>query len=68
MSAHQYDHSLEALRALLLAASKLRLRIIPHAFVVTRFSEWDELTSAMSLAERAISQAEMAKLEQVTGD
>jgi len=46
-----------ALEGMLLASSKLRLRVNHHAVVVTKFSEWDELTEAMRNGERMVKSA-----------
>lgn len=46
-----------ALEAMLLAASKLRIRANHFAPNLAKFSEWDELTEAMRKAERILRQA-----------
>lgn len=43
-----------ALEGLLLAASKLRIRVNHHAPNLVKFSEWDELTEAMRTGERVV--------------
>lgn len=43
-----------ALEAMLLAASKLRIRAIHHAPNLSKFSEWEELAEAMRKAERIL--------------
>ena len=45
---------ISALEELLLATSKLRLRVNHHAMVITKFSEWEELTEAMRKGERIV--------------
>jgi hypothetical protein len=47
-----------AMKRLLLACSKFRLRVIDHAPALTKFSDWDELTDAMGQLEVAIKGGE----------
>lgn len=45
---------IKALQSLLLATSKLRLRVKQFAPALTQFSEWTETTDAMRQAEQVI--------------